>query len=114
MSYAVRNDGTGWRAVDNPQDCSADEHWQEQPPSAVDLNVVPQSVTRRQAMLALLAVGKLDQIELLIQGAPRAVQIEWEAAGTFERSNPLIEALAPQVGLTDVDVDNLFAAAAQL
>lgn len=75
---------------------------------------VPQVVTRRQALLALLAAGKLDQIDLLIQNAPRAVQIEWEAAGTFDRTNPLIEALAPQVGLTPEAIDLLFIEAAQL
>ena len=85
----------------------------EAPPQQ-DLNIVPQVVTRRQALLALLAAGKLDQIELLIQSAPRAVRIAWEAAGTFERDNPLIATLAPQLGLTDQDVDNLFIEAAKL
>lgn len=98
----------GWVFGDIPQ---PDE---PEAPAQPEIPRVPQVVTRRQALLALLAAGKLDQIELAIQNAPRAVQIAWEAAGTFERSNPLIEALAPQVGLTDVDVDNLFAAAAQL
>ena len=28
MSYAVRKDGQGWRAVQSPADCSADEIWQ--------------------------------------------------------------------------------------
>lgn len=75
---------------------------------------VPQVVTRRQALLALLAAGKLDQIEQLIQAAPRAVQIAWEAAGTFERASPLIEALAPQAGLTPEAVDLLFIEASAL
>ena len=75
---------------------------------------VPQAVTRRQALLALLAAGKLDEIEQLIQAAPRAVQIAWEASGTFERSSPLIDSLAPQVGLTSEAVDLLFIEAAQL
>lgn len=75
---------------------------------------LPQVLTRRQALLALLAAGKLDQVELVIQSAPRAVQIAWEAAGTFERDNPLIESIAPQVGLSEQDVDNLFIQAAAL
>ena len=33
MSYAVRNDGLGWRAVESAQDCTEGEIWQaEQPP----------------------------------------------------------------------------------
>lgn len=75
---------------------------------------VPQAVTRRQALLALLAAGKLDQIESLIAEAPRAVQIAWEAAGTFERASPLIEEMGPQVGLTPEAVDLLFIEAAKL
>lgn len=75
---------------------------------------VPSVVTRRQAMLALLAAGKLDAVEAVISQAPRAVQITWEAAQDFERTNPLIEALAPQIGLTESDIDSLFSEAAKL
>jgi len=83
-------------------------------PPTIDPNTVPAVVTRRQALLALLAAGKLDAVELVIQNAPRAVQIAWGSAGTFERSSPLIDTIAPQVGLTDADVDNLFIEAAKL
>ena len=114
MSYAVRKDGSGWRAVSDQGGCLTDESWQLEQPRPIAPNTVPQVVTRRQALLALLAAGKLDQIDLLIQNAPRAVQIAWEAAGTFERDNPLIEALAPQVGLTEADIDNLFIEAAAM
>lgn len=75
---------------------------------------VPQVVTRRQALLALLAAGKLDAVELQMSNAPRAVQIAWDAAGTFERANPLIEALAPALGLAPADIDTLFIEAAKL
>lgn len=83
-------------------------------PPPIDPNIVPQVVTRRQALLALLAAGKLDAVDLAIKNAPRAVQIAWDAAGTFERTNPLIEALAPTLGLSPVDIDNLFIEAAKL
>lgn len=77
-------------------------------------NAVPQSVTRRQALLALLAAGKLDEVELIVQSSPRAVQIAWESAGTFERNNPLIGSLGSQAGFSDEDIDNLFEQAAKL
>lgn len=83
-------------------------------PSATDRNVVPQAVTRRQALLALLAAGKLDQVEAAVAGSPRDVQIAWAASGTFERGNPLIEELAAQISLTPEQVDNLFIEAAKL
>lgn len=33
MSYAVKNDGSGWRAVVGPNECGPDETWQEAQPS---------------------------------------------------------------------------------
>ena len=87
---------------------------QPEAPVLPEIPRVPQVVTRRQALLALLAAGKLDAVDLTIKNAPRAVQIAWEAAGTFERTNPLIEALAPTLGLSPVDIDNLFIEAAKL
>lgn len=81
---------------------------------AVDRNIVPRVVSRRQALLALLAAGKLDQVEQHIQSSPRAVQIAWEAAGTFERDNPLIIELASQIGFTSTQVDELFQQASLL
>lgn len=83
-------------------------------PPPIDPNIVPQVVTRRQALLALLAADKLDAVELQMSAAPRAVQIAWEAAGTFERASPLIEAMGPAVGLSPADIDALFIAAASL
>jgi len=83
-------------------------------PPPTDPNIVPQVVTRRQALLALLAADKLDAVEQQMSAVPRAVQIAWEAAGTFERASPLIEAMGPAVGLSPADIDALFIAAASL
>lgn len=33
MSYALRNDGQGWRAVNGPQDCDVNESWQKDQPA---------------------------------------------------------------------------------
>lgn len=76
--------------------------------------LITKSVTRRQALLALLAAGKLDAVELIVQNSPRAVQIAWESAGTFERDNQLIDSLGSQAGFSDEDIDNLFEQAAKL
>ena len=35
MSYAVRNDGLGWRAVQSELDCTESETWQEDPPPII-------------------------------------------------------------------------------
>lgn len=79
-----------------------------------EVRIVPRSVTRRQGFLALLAAGYLDQIESIMSGAPRAVQITWATMKEFERDNPLIAAFGPQLGLDDNAIDELFIAASKL
>ena len=74
---------------------------------------VPTSVSMRQAQLALLAADLLDDVEALVATLPRAYQIEWNKASTVERTNPLVEIVREQKGLTSTDIDNLFIAASQ-
>jgi predicted component of type VI protein secretion system len=79
---------------------------------------IPQSVTMRQARLALLQQGLLDQVDTVIDSLDEpersAAKIEWEYSQTVERDRPLIQALAPGLGLTEDDLDNLFKLAATL
>lgn len=77
-------------------------------------SVIPQSVSMRQAELALLEAGLLDDIELLIPSLPRADQISWKRASTVERSNPLVAYVQQAKGLTDLQIDDLFIRAATL
>lgn len=74
---------------------------QEQNPM---LTYVPPSVTARQARLALLEVGLLDDVELIVQNESRAVQLEWEYATTIQRDNPLLSLL----NLSESQIDQLF------
>lgn len=68
------------------------------------------SVTRRQAFLALLSTGLLDQVETFIaqESTPRVVKITWETALDFKRDNPLLLAIAQELGLPDSQLDSLF------
>lgn len=75
---------------------------------------VPRTVTMRQARLALLAAGLLDDVEAAIAAGPRAAQIEWEYAQEVARDYGLVLQLAPALGLTDRQLDDLFVAAASL
>lgn len=79
---------------------------------------VPAEVTMRQARLALLAAGLLDDVETAIDamGEPTqtAARIEWEYSNALQRDNALVAALGPALGLSTNAVDNLFRAAAQL
>lgn len=64
-------------------------------------------VTMRQARLALLAAGLLDEVDAIVSQDP-AAKIEWEYATTVERSHPLIALL----NLEDEVIDQLFELAA--
>ena len=75
---------------------------------------VPQVVTTRQAKLALLQAGLLDDIETAIAQADRATQIEWEYATEFKRTWPTLLAMQTTLGLTDQQLDDLFTLAATL
>lgn len=77
---------------------------------------VPLRVTRRQGRLALLEVGKLDEVEIGIDAMTdptekRAAQIEYEA-DTWERSNAFLQAMWAQLEGTEAQLDDLFVLAA--
>jgi hypothetical protein len=84
----------------------------------VDANGVPKQVTMRQAQLALLAAGLLDDVEAAIAAIPgdagRAAQITWTKSSAVQRDNALIGQLAGALGLTSAEVDALFIQAAKL
>ena len=77
-------------------------------------NPVPQQVTMRQARLALLSAGLLDDVEVVIAAAGRAAQLEWEYAAVVDRSNPAVAIVQQQQGMTDAQIDDLFREAAKL
>lgn len=73
---------------------------------------VPAAVTMRQARLALLGAGLLDDIDAAINSLPspqkEAARIEWEYSQEVQRHNGFVSALAPMLGLTDRQIDDLF------
>ena len=80
---------------------------------------VPASVTRRQAKQALLLNGLLANVQPAIDAIPDATQramtqIEWDDSQVFERDRPALIALGSALGLTSVQLDDLFIGAAQL
>ena len=72
----------------------------------------------RQARLALLGAGLLDDIDAAINGLPspqkEAARIEWEYSQEVQRHNGFVSVLAPMLGLTEAQTDALFIAAAGL
>lgn len=80
--------------------------------------VIPATVTMRQARLALLSVGLLDDVDMAINSLPspqkEAARIEWEYSQEVQRHNGFVSVLAPTLGLTEESLDNLFIEAAKL
>lgn len=89
--------------------------------AAAQAQIPPQvtgTVTMRQARLALLQAGLLDSVNTAIatmQGVEgEAARIEWEYASEVVRSSQLVSGLGAALGLTDQQLDDLFAVAATL
>ena len=87
-------------------------------PTAPPAVIVPQRVTARQAQLALLDAGLLDDVDAIIEVLPanvRAhVRIEWDRATHVERGSTVTQMVATALGLTATQIDELFVAAAGL
>ena len=80
---------------------------------------VPEKVTARQAVQALISVGKLSLVQPAIDaiadpGQRAMVQAEWDKSQDFERSRPTLIALATAIGLDASALDALFIQAEQL
>jgi len=94
----------GWRVVDlTPEEIAAK-------------NPVPQNVTRRQLLLVLASLENPilpAMIEAMI-GDNQIGLIEFQNAGSFERSHPLVAELATALEMTPEDVDNIFRQASKL
>ena len=70
------------------------------------------TVSRFQAMAALLDAGLLSQVNAALADAGPLAQLAWAEATEFHRNSPTIAGLASGLGLTDTQVDDLFRAAA--
>lgn len=77
------------------------------------------SCTPRQARLALLAVGILDQVDAAIasiedETARAGAAIAWEYATEVNRLDPWVVQLGGALGMSDEQLDELFVAAGGL
>lgn len=73
---------------------------------------VPTSITVKQARLALLKIGKLNDVATAINSLEspikEQIQIEWEYATEIYRNHNFIETLGASLGLDKVVLDELF------
>ena len=87
-------------------------------PEVVVVPKVPSKVTMRQARLALLQAGLLDDTEALIASLEgpegQAARIEWDYSSEVFRNKPFVITLGAQLGLDDEQLDALFITASQI
>lgn len=81
--------------------------------------VVPEEISRRQALQALAIKGLLNQVQPLIDAIQdplqrQLAQIEFDTSQVFKRNRPLVVQLLPGLGLTPQQGDDLFIFAASL
>lgn len=88
----------------------------ERPTPPVPGPVIPVEVTMRQARLALLQAGLLDQVETALAAMPgsegQAARIEWDYSSVMRRDRPFVSAIGGLLGLDDAAIDQLFITAA--
>lgn len=74
------------------------------------------TVTNYQARTALINAGLFAQVDAAVKAAgPASLLFQaWEYAADFRRDSPFIAQMATALGLTQPQVDALFAAAAQV
>ena len=75
----------------------------------------PKVVTMRQARLALLQSGLLQTIQdAIANGTDEAMKIEWEYATEVKRDWDSLVTLTTALGITDLQLDDLFQLASTL
>ena len=76
--------------------------------------IVPQTVTPRQARLALFGAGLLDTVIGMVDAAGGATKITWEYATEINRTDALITTLGSALSLSVAQIDDLFRSASTL
>lgn len=87
----------------------ADGSWIEKIP-------VPEVVSKAQAVLALNAAGKWDEVDahLNADDTPVEQKLAWANITEVHRDSPMLAAVSDAIGLSDEQVDELFIAASQI
>lgn len=114
----ISHDGEDeFRAIVNSGDYIASYRMDTKTPTAAELLEQERArmlVSKFQAKAALLQSGLLDSTREAIENADAMTQLAWSDAQEFRRSSPMISTLAVALGLTEIQVDDLFKVAATI
>lgn len=80
------------------------------PPQSVA--VVPESVTMRQAEIALLESGNLAAVESWVETQGGELKSYWKRSQVVRREHAFVDAARVELGLTSQQMDSLFVLAA--
>jgi hypothetical protein len=87
-------------------------------PNEAIIDSIPKVVTSRQMHKALALAGKLSTIKAFIASLPEPnktlVDIEFNQSNEFQRDNALLNQMAPMIGLSSEQVDQMFIFASSL
>lgn len=76
------------------------------------MSIIIPVLTMRQARLALLDAGLLDEVEAAITTPEN--RIWWDYSTTVERNHPLVDAVLAALGKSPEEIDEMFIEAAKL
>lgn len=82
--------------------------------AAWDAARIPAPVNALHFRLALLEAGLLAAVESYVAGAPKTTQLAWAFHGEVEYDNPLVQAAAAGLGVSDTALRALFVRAAAI
>ena len=88
--------------------------WALEPRPAPEPMPVPESISRFQARAALSLWELLDDAEALVLAQGGLTAMAWADISEFRRDSPLVNLMAPQLGLDEQELDDLFRLAATI
>ena len=78
------------------------------------ISAIPYSISQLQGKLQLINMGLFDQVHTLVNEGGLQTQIYWNTATNWERDSPILNRLAPEIGMSQEDLDNFFIEASKL
>ena len=114
MSYAIRKDGQGWRAVNSIADVGDDEVYSEDQPAPIVPPPSIPSINARQIRMALTKLSLRAQVEAAVLAGDQDLKDWWDYSLTFERNHPEVAAMATALNVASAQVDTVWSLGATL
>lgn len=108
MSYAIKKDGTAWRAVSGPDDVESDEDYSEEQPALIEPPAEPIMLNAWQIRKGLSDIGKRAAAEAAVAQGDQDLKDAWNFWPVFKENHPLVIQLATALGISDADRHALF------